>query len=282
MTIYRRPFREHESEADRNDPFIHPGISHEDTSESTGSLVESIEALNTVSESTTSVIFRGRRWRYGFEHLPEPIKELNSVPESITSGISPDVDWFGSSPIVIITRSEWAQPPATCWIQNLRHPSYQLRQPIPIFVERAGAAVTANYYDVELYVTSTSVEAAISDLCANIVAHYEELKANGVKSQEYTFLKQIIEEIQPPAWEDFKHLYREKLTELPYVQKGYINIDGQNADVVIILSEESVEKIEQLAKIDLDLYQRFDSLCFHVEYENSMDYLELDDFECFY
>ncbi len=181
-----------------------------------------------------------------------------------------------------IIRSEFRQLPETRWVQNLRHSSYQLCQPIPVLVERAGDTVSASYEDVELYGTGESVKAAILDLCAKIVAHYEELQANGRQSQEYTFLKQMIEEIQPPAWEDFKQLYQEKLKELPYVRKGYINIDGQNADVVIILSEESVEKIEQLAKIDLDLYQRFDSLCFHVEYENSMDYLELDDFECFY
>ena len=181
-----------------------------------------------------------------------------------------------------IIRSEIRQLPETRWVQNLRHPSYQLRHPVPVLIEKAGGTVTANYDDVELCGIGESVKAAILDLCAKIIAHYEEFKANGVKSQEYTFLKQIIEEIQPPAWEDFKQLYQEKLKELPYVQKGYINIDGQNADVVIILSEESVEKIEQLATIDLALYHRFSSLCFHVEYESSTDYLELDDFECFY
>ncbi len=256
--------------------------SSEDVSQSLESLLESTEGLNPVSESTTSVIFWGRRWRYGIEHLPESIQKSNPVSESITSPIFSDADRFDFSPMVVIIRSELPQPPETHWVQNLRHPSYQLRQSIPVLVERAGDTVSASYEDVELYGTGESVKAAILDLCANIVAHYEELKANGVKSQEYTFLKQIIEEIQPPAWEDFKQLYQEKLKELPYVQKGYINIDGQNADVVIILSEESVEKIEQLATIDLDLYQRFDPLCFRVEYENSTDYLELDDFECFY
>ena len=71
--------------------------------------------------------------------------------------------------------------------------------------------MSVSYEDVELCGTGESVKASILDLCANIVAHYEELKANGVKSQEYTFLKQIIEEIQPPAWEEVKQLYREKL-----------------------------------------------------------------------
>ena len=174
------------------------------------------------------------------------------------------------------------QIPETHWVQNLRHPSYYLRQPIPILIERAGDTVTANYEDVELYSTGESVKAAISDLCAKIVAHYEELQANGVKSQDYMFLKQIIEAIQPPAWEELKQLYREKLEAIPYVQKGYININGNSADVIIILSEESVVKIERLSEIDLEINLKFRPLWFHVEYERSTDYLELADFERFY
>jgi hypothetical protein len=90
------------------------------------------------------------------------------------------------------------QLPETRWIQNLRHPCYQLRHPIPVLVESADDGVTANYDDAELSGTGENVKAAILDLCAKIVAHYEALQANGVKSQEYTFLKQMIEEIQPP------------------------------------------------------------------------------------
>ena len=81
------------------------------------------------------------------------------------------------------------QPPETRWVQNLRHPSYQLRQPIPILVEKEDDVVTANYDDVGLCGTGENVKAAILDLCATIVAHYEELQANGVKSHDYTFLK---------------------------------------------------------------------------------------------
>ena len=181
-----------------------------------------------------------------------------------------------------IIRSEFRQLPETRWVQNLRHPSYQLCQPIPVLVERAGDTVSASYEDVELYGTGESVKAAILDLCAKIVAHYEELKANGRQSQEYTFLKQMIEEIQPPAWEEVKQLYREKLEEIPYVRKGYIKINGNDGDIFIILSEESVEKIEHLAEIDLELNLKFRPLYFFVEYRRSEDYLDLDDFERFY
>ena len=181
-----------------------------------------------------------------------------------------------------IIRSAFRQLPETRWVQNLRHPSYQLRQPIPILIEKADDAVTATYDDVELCGTGDSVRTAISDLCTKIVAYYEELEESAAKSQEYTFLKQVIEEIQPKAWEEVKQLYREKLEGIPYVQKGYIKIDGKDADVIIVLSEESVEIIKQLAQIDLEINLKFRPLYFFVEYESSEDYLELDDFERFY
>ena len=70
---------------------------------------------------------------------------------------------------------------------------------------------------------------------------------------------------------------------VPYVQQGYINISApQYADILIILTEESVERIKQLAQIDLDLNLKFPSLCLNVEYEHSTDFLNLHDFERFY
>ena len=207
-----------------------------------------------------------------------------------TSPPSFDENWLGlfgiqeiiRSEIREIIRSEFHQLPETHLVQNLRHPSYHLRQPIPILIEKTAGAVTATYDDVELCGTGGSVKAAVSDLCAKIVARYEELAESPAKSQEYTFLKQIIEEVEPPAWQELKQLYREKLEEIPYVQAGYVKIDGNNADVVIVLSEESVEIIEHLAGIDLEINLQFRPLYFFVEYESSEDYLELDDFERFY
>ena len=95
-------------------------------------------------------------------------------------------------------------------------------------------------------------------------------------------LEQIIEKFQPPAWEEAKQRYRKKLEAIPCVQKGYIKIDGNSAKVVIVLAAESVEIIEQLAEIDLEINLKFRPLYFFVEYELSEDYLELDGFECFY
>ena len=181
-----------------------------------------------------------------------------------------------------IIRSELRQLPETHWVQNLRHPAYHLRQPIPILIERVDDIVTATYGDAELCCTSDSVKAAISDLCTKIVACYEELGESTEKSQEYKFLKQIIEEVEPPAWQELKELYREKLEAIPYVQEGYIKINGKDADVIIVISEYSVDRIEQLAGIDLEINLKFRPLYFHVEYKRSEKDLELDDFDRFY
>ena len=181
-----------------------------------------------------------------------------------------------------IIRSEFRQLPETHWIQNLRHPSYHLRQPIPILIERADDTVTATYDDIELCGMGDSVKAAMSDLYAKIVVRYEELGESPAKSQEYTFLKQIIEEIEPPAWQELKKLYKERLEEIPYVKEGYIKINGKDADVIIVISEYSVTRIEQLAGIDLEINLKFRPFYFFVEYKLSEKDLELDDFECFY
>ena len=181
-----------------------------------------------------------------------------------------------------IIRSELRQLPETHWVQNLRHPSYHLRHPIPILIERADGIVTATYDDVELCGIGDSVKAAISDLCAKIVARYEELRESAVKSQEYRFLKRIIEEVEPPAWQELKQLYKERLEEIPYVKKGYIKINGKDADVIIVISEYSVDRIKRLAKIDLEINLKFRPLYFHVEYKRSEKDLELEDFDRFY
>ena len=181
-----------------------------------------------------------------------------------------------------IIRSELRQLPETHWVQNLRHPSYHLRHPIPILIERADGTVTATYDDVELCGIGDSVKAAISDLCAKIVARYEELRERAAKSQEYKFLKQIIQEVEPPAWQELKQLYKERLEEIPYVKKGYIKINGKDADVIIVISEYSVDRIKRLAKIDLEINLKFRPLYFHVEYKRSEKDLELEDFDRFY
>ena len=189
---------------------------------------------------------------------------------------------FKPSQIKEIIRSELRQLPETHWVQNLRHSSYHLRQPIPIRIERAADTVTATYDDAELCGTGDSVKTAISDLCTKIVARYEELRESDEKSQEYKFLKQIIEEVEPPAWQELKQLYKKRLEEIPYVQGGYIKIEGKEAEAIIVISEYSVDRIKQLAGIDLEINKKFRPLFFHVEYERSKEHLDLNDFERFY
>ena len=216
----------------------------------------------------------------------EHIKRLGST----TLDTPFDESWLGliwieeriRSAIRDIIRSEFRISPETHWVQNLRHPSYCLRRAIPISIEKKGGTVTATYDDIELNGTGKSVKEAMSDLCTKIVSRYQQLGESAPTSQEYTFLKRIIEEVEPAAWQELKQLYREKLQEMPYVQKGYIRIDGNNAEVIIVLSEESAEIIMELAQLDLNINQRFRSLTFSVEYKATENYLELNEFECFY
>ena len=202
------------------------------------------------------------------------------------------LDELKPSQVKQIIHSEFRQLPETHWIQNLRHPSYQLRQPIPIIIVRKGDSVTANYDDIDVCGAGDCVKTAISDVCEKIVEHYEMLREgvnphDGLPTQDYAFLKQIIEEIPPKAvsstrWDEAKRFYQEMLSAIPYVNEGYINISAPNyADVILILSEKSVDLIKQLAQIDLDLNLKFRPLCFHIEYELSTENLNLDAFDRF-
>ena len=191
-----------------------------------------------------------------------------------------------------IIRSEIRQPPETRWIQNLRHPYYHLRQPIPILIEREGDGVTANYDDLGLSGRGESAKAAMLDLCGKIVACYEGAREcadrnDDSPTQEYTFLRQIIVEIQPELvssqlWKEVKQFYPDRLEVIPDVQKGYIKQGQEYVEVIILVSGHSVTLIEQLSKIDLEINRKFRPLCFYIEYKRSPSYLDLDDFEQFY
>ncbi|MBM3237010.1 hypothetical protein FJZ31_12030 [Candidatus Poribacteria bacterium] len=89
----------------------------------------------------------------------------------------------------------------TIFIQNLQHPFYRLRCPIPILIEHDDDIVIATYHDIDMYGTGADIQEALSDLCDAIVEYYETLKDNEgnlglLTSQHYAFLKQIIEENQ--------------------------------------------------------------------------------------
>ena len=149
-----------------------------------------------------------------------------------------------------IIRSEIRQLPETRWIQNLRHPSYHLRQPIPVLIEREGDGVTANYDDLGLSGRGESAKAAILDLCGKIVACYEGAREcadrnDDSPTQEYTFLRHIIVEIQPELvssqlWKEVKQFYRDRLEVIPDVQKGYIKQGQEYVEVIILVSGHSV------------------------------------------
>ena len=191
-----------------------------------------------------------------------------------------------------IIRSEFRQLPETRWIQNLRHPSCHLRQPIPILIEREDGAVSASYDDLDLSGEGGDVAGAISDLRGKIVARYEEMRECADQNGDsptggYAFLKQIIVEIQPELvsskrWKEVKRCYRERLAMIPDVRKGFIKQGQKYVEVIILISGHSVKLLEQLAKIDLEINQKFRPLWIHVEYERSLEYLNLADFEQFY
>lgn len=189
-----------------------------------------------------------------------------------------------------VIRSEFRQLPETRWIQNLRNPSYHLRQPIPILIESEDDVVTANYDDLDLSGKGGDVKAAISDLCGKIVARYEGECADQKSdspTQEHSFLRQIVVEIQPELvssqlWEEVKQFYRERLEVIPDVLKGYIKLRQEYVEVIILVSGHSVALIEQLSKIDLEINQKFHPLRFYVEYKRSPHYLDLDNFEQFH
>lgn len=211
------------------------------------------------------------------EQIEPPCLSRHSVTERMLPGVSWTSHFLPSKPL------EFRQAPETRWVQNLRNPAYHLRQPIPILIERADGDVTATYDDVDLHAAGDSVSAAISQLCTKIVGHYEELKKRKAKTTEKKFLARIIEEVEPPAWQELKQLYREKLEEFPYVQEGYIDISApEYADVILILSDYSVDRIERLAEIDLEINLKFRPLHFFVEYELSEDHPEVGEFERFY
>jgi hypothetical protein len=163
--------------------------------------------------------------------------------------------------------------PETRWIQNLRHPSYHLREPIPIVVERNQGTTLATYDDIGVSTEGKDIQDAITKLCAAIVAAYEKLKQSkppleDSATHQYAFLEQIIQEkpVQSFSWEELTGFYREHLKKFQFVKAGYIHTDGKYAELIIRLADFSVDWIEELAQIELDVVERWPDIRFDVEY----------------
>lgn len=236
----------------------------------------------TVTPTAGSYLYGTTLSLYSSGVMRQQTNPPDSAPLSITENTN-----FDHWTVTILHGSEIIEiyePPETRWIQNIRNPSYQLRRPIPIVIERDCGLIMANYDDLELNATGGSLQAAISGLCEKIVACYEENRkpSNRSKSpptQEQEFLDQIIVETQPKAWNELKRLYAEELKAFAYVDKGYIHISSPDyADVILILSEESADRIARLAGVDLEINQKFLPLNFTVEYRSSEEYVDLSDF----
>jgi len=97
----------------------------------------------------------------------------------------------------------------TIFIRNLRHPSYRLRHPIPVLIERDSDVIIATCHDIGMYGTGADVQEALSDLCAAIIKYYETLKDDELlPSQKSAFLKQIIDEnIKPDPWLEIRGMF---------------------------------------------------------------------------
>jgi len=87
------------------------------------------------------------------------------------------------------------EQPYTIFIENLRHPSYRPRHPIPILIERNDENVYATYHDLDMQGSGRDVSEALDDLCAGIIQDYEALRdePKEISGQKYAHLKQIIE-----------------------------------------------------------------------------------------
>jgi len=93
------------------------------------------------------------------------------------------------------------EQPYTIFIENLRHPSYRFRHPVPILIERREDTVIATYHDLDMQGTGRDISEALDSLCAGIIQYYEALKnevpieseQSGISSQKYAHLKRIIE-----------------------------------------------------------------------------------------
>ena len=226
--------------------------------------------------------------------LPEAIKELNPLSDSTISVFSFEENWLGAFAINKIISSEIRQFAEIDWSQDRQYPSDELHQLTPISIEKEDNVVTATYDDGQLHGIGSGASVTISHSYTRIVAYFEELKVTAnhlgdLPVENYhsnlplkDMFRQIMGEVEPKEWQELKQVYGKRLEEIPHVQKGYIKIDGNDADVIIVLSEYSVDRIEQLAEIDLEIDRKFRPLHFFVEYKLLEDYLELNDFERFY
>ena len=130
------------------------------------------------------------------------------------------------------------EQPYNIFIQNLRHPTYRLRHSIPVSIERNDDTIIATYHDLDMHSKGRNVSEALDELCERIIQHYETLKADEKmrseakpgesacpslplldspssfgnldknSSQEYAFLKQIIDEgIKKDRWLEIRGIF---------------------------------------------------------------------------
>ena len=105
--------------------------------EATEILAELNEEETVIPASTTATVSL-KDWAHRCVITPQHARTFYVMLLSKSESFSPDEPWADRYPTGEYLGFQPA--PETRWIQNLRHPSYQLRQPIPIVIERSGGA----------------------------------------------------------------------------------------------------------------------------------------------
>ncbi len=82
------------------------------------------------------------------------------------------------------------------------------------------------------------------------------------------------------SWEKVKRFYQDKLKVIPPVQAAYIRIDRDYAEIIIQITEYSLNLVKQLAQIEIEVSDKYPGLRFDAEYVT--EDITTDDFERFY
>lgn len=136
--------------------------------------------------------------------------------------------------------------------------------------------------------TGLSVQSEVSRLKAQVLSEVTNMLKNeldGIKQMIQAEFSKIAElsSFQPSpnvSWEKVKRFYQDKLEVIPPVQAAYIRIDRDYAEIIIQITEYSLNLVKQLAQIEIEVSDKYPGLRFDAEYVT--EDITTDDFERFY
>jgi predicted RNase H-like HicB family nuclease len=167
-------------------------------------LIESMEHRKTYSWKSSRKISPAPSEDVAVENIEQAIKEGYKKIEirfdetsfvSEVTGLRKEIDKLYKA----IGKLSKKLAAKSIFLQNLRHPSYILKQPLSVTLESEDSEIVASCYDVNMYGCGDSEEEAIDDLCSVLVEYYETLKEDKEKlgiipKKHWGFLSSIIEE----------------------------------------------------------------------------------------